>query len=171
MRTYLFLSAMAFIPILLSACVSQPEPTPAQTTLSLTIKAGFDINPSTTDQATPLQARLYELTDSTLCQQADFLSLYLEDTATLQSSLIKKHPLPTVHPGSSQTFSFQLDSATRFIAVLGEFSRYQGAVAHVTKAIVPGQNNGLILDINDNHLRLIPVSYQAAPGKGKANGS
>lgn len=171
MRKCFFLFNTAFILLLLSACSSKPEPAPQPTTLVLTIKAGFDINPSGIDKAAPLQARLYELTDSTLYQQADFLSLYLEDTATLQSSLIKKHTIPTIQPGSSQNLNIQLDSATRYVAVLGEFSQYQSTVANVIEAVIPNHNNILILDINDNHLRLTPASHQAVPEKGKANGS
>ncbi len=128
-------------------------------------------NPSDIDKASPLQARLYELADNALYQQADFLSLYLEDTATLQSSLIKKHPLPTIQPGSSHTLNFQLDSATRFIAILGEFSQYQTTAASVSRAVIPNQSNILILNINDNHLRLTPASEEKAPDKGNANGS
>lgn len=171
MRHFFFLFSPFFILLLLSACSSKPEPPPQPTTLSLTIKAGSDINPSDIDKAAPLQARLYELTDNPLYQQADFLSLYLEDTATLQSSLIKKHPLPTIQPSSSQTLNFQLDSATRYVAILGEFSQYQTAVANVNEAVIPNQKNILILDINDNRLRLTPSSDQISPAKEKANGS
>ena len=171
MKTSFFLFSIAFISLLLPGCSSNPKPSPDPTTLVLTIKAGFDINPSGIDKAAPLQARLYELTDSTLYQQADFLSLYLEDTATLQNSLIKKHPLPTIQPGSSQTLNFLLDSATRYVAVLGEFSQYQTAVANTMEAVIPCQNNILILDINDNHLRLSPASHLPLPEKGKASGS
>ena len=167
----LFTGSWLLILLLLSGCSSKPEPAPQPTTLVLTIKAGSDINPSDIDKASPLQARLYELTDNTLYQQADFLSLYLEDTATLQSSLIKKHPLPTIQPGSSQTLNFQLDNATRYVAILGEFSQYQTAVANVTEAVIPNQNNILILNINDNHLRLTPSSNQTTPARGKVNGS
>ena len=174
MRRLLFLLSPLFMLLLLTACSSKPEPTPLPTTLALTIRAGSDINPSDMDKAAPLQVRLYELTDSTLFQQADFLSLYLEDTATLQSSLIKKHSLPTVQPDSTQTLNFQLDSATRYVAVLGEFAQYQTAVANVTEAIILNQSNALILNINDNHLRLTTSSnpaIQQLKSKEKTNGS
>ena len=169
MRHLFSLFSPFFMLLLLTACSSKPEPAPLPTSLVLTIKAGPDINPSSIDKAAPLQVRLYELTDNTLYQQADFLSLYLEDTTTLQSSLIKKQTLPTIQPGSSQTLNFQLDSATRYVAVLGEFSQYQTAVANVSEAVIPNQSNVLILNINDNHLRLTPSGN--LPAKEKNNGS
>lgn len=169
MRRHVFLIYLLVFFLSLSGCSSKPS-APPPTTLALAIKAGSDINPSDIDQASPLQARLYELTDNTLFQQADFLSLYLEDTATLQSTLIKKHSLPTIQPDTTQTVHFQLDSATRYVAILAEFSQYQTAVAHISEAIIPNQNNILILNINGNHLRLTPSNDQSLPAQGKTNG-
>ena len=172
---YYFLLTTVLFSWLLSGCSSKPEaePAPPPTVLTLTIKAGVDINASSIDKAAPLQARLYELTSPTLFQQADFLSLYLEDTATLQGSLVKKHPLPTIRPGSNQTLNFQLDGTTRYIAILAEFSRYQTAVASVTDKISLNQSNTLILHINDNFLRLTPATTneQLRTEEGKTDGS
>ncbi|MFK0572740.1 type VI secretion system lipoprotein TssJ [Endozoicomonas sp.] len=158
------ISILILLIMVLTGCSRsevQPEP---ETLLSLTIIAGSEINSgsdinSTTLQgggadAAPLQLRMYELQSTELFANADFLDIYLQDSATLQSSLIKKHRLPTVWPDTGSQLTWQLDRATRFIAIFAEFANYESAITSALAPIVPGTSNRMILQINGNHLRL-----------------
>lgn len=142
---------LIMVAILLFGCRSKPSPT----ILTLDISAGYDINRIGSGQAAPLQTRLYELSSKTLFEQADFLDIYLKDGSTLQDSLIKKHQLPVLHPGEHRKQTFQLNSATRHIGILGEFASYNSAVACAVEAIKKDINNSVTLVIEENRLRLV----------------
>ncbi len=144
----------SFILLLLGSCSSavKPEKTVA-TELQLTLAASTNINSFGEVQSAPVQLRVYELNSDDLFNQADFLDLYNNDAVMLQSSLIKRHLMPTVWPGSDRTSHFVLDSETRIIAVLAEFSDYAAAVSKVVQPINRGEINTLILHIEENRLR------------------
>ena len=124
----------------------------------LNIVAARTINASESGQADPLQLRVYELSNDALFQQADFLSLYLNDTSTLQDTLIKKRVLPVIQPGDQRTLELELQQATRFIAVLAEFAEFSTAVASAYQPVQPGKRQWMIVNIEENHLRLAPAS-------------
>ena len=142
---------LIMVAILLFGCRSKPSPT----ILTLDISAAYDINRIGSGLATPLQTRLYELSSKTLFEQSDFLDIYLNDGKTLQDSLIKKHQLPVLHPGEHRKQTFQLNSATRYIGILGEFASYNSAVARAVEAIKKDVNNSVALVIDENRLRLV----------------
>ena len=148
---------LIMVAILLLGCSSKQPP---RTTLTLNISAGYNINATGSGQAAPLQTRLYELSSQTLFEQADFLDLYLKDASTLQDSLIKKHQLPVLHPGQQRKQRFQLNSATRYVGILGEFANYSTAVTCAVESIKTGTDNTATLVIEENHLRLVPQPDQ-----------
>ncbi|WP_062268612.1 type VI secretion system lipoprotein TssJ [Endozoicomonas arenosclerae] len=135
----------------LMGCSSKPDKVPP-TLLTLDIKAGPVINANKDEKAAPLQIRLYELKSKDIFIHADFLDLYGNDSATLQGSLVRKHHLPTVWPGMNTTLSFQLDSETAFVAILGEFSDYLSAVTKLLHPVTKGKSNHLVLHIEGNRL-------------------
>ena len=141
--------------ILVSGCSSDPEVKPEpETTLTLTIIAGFDINQTSLNTAAPLQARLYELQTPELFERADFLDIYLQDSAALQDTLVKKHSLPTIWPNTTTTLSFTLDKTTQYVAVFTEFARYKTAVPSAIYRIATQSDNVITLHISGDHVRL-----------------
>ena len=147
---------LIIVVMLLVGCRSKPSPT----ILTLDISAGYDINQIGSGLAAPLQTRLYELSSKTLFEQADFLDIYLKDANTLQDSLVKKHQLPVLHPGEHRKQTFQLNKATRYIGVLGEFASYNSAVACDVEAIKKNAENPVKLVIEENRLRLVATPDQ-----------
>ena len=166
-----------WILIWVSGCSSEPDVVLIpETTLTLTIAAGVDINPSQLGTAAPLQLRLYELQNPGLFEKSDFLDIYLQDSAVLQTSLIKKHMLPTAQPGTTTEVSFSLDKTTRYIALFAEFANYKTATPSAIYRIATQANNLITLHISSNHLRLsgsqlsvpqrIPTSTDQEPEHG-----
>ena len=148
-------AAPLFILLALWGCGSKPKTGPEpETVVSLWIEAGFHSNATASEQAAPLQSRLYELTDKTLFDQADFLDIFLNDSTRLQDTLVKKHTLPTIQPGTQTSLSLQLDSSTRYIAFFAEFARYDTALPKDTQAVSTGKNNLFTVYIDENRLRL-----------------
>ncbi|MGI9280815.1 MAG: type VI secretion system lipoprotein TssJ [Endozoicomonas sp.] len=152
---------------ILSGCSSKPEKEPP-TVLNLEIKAGSVINANPQENAAPLQVRLYELKSKDIFIHADFLDLYEKDEATLQASLVKKHQLPTIWPGMNTKLTFQLDSETAFVAILGEFSDYLSAVTKLLHPVVKGKSNHLVLRIEGNRLSFSSAADSASLQQEKA---
>ncbi|MRI33755.1 type VI secretion system lipoprotein TssJ [Endozoicomonas sp. OPT23] len=141
--------------LLVSGCSSGPKKKP-DTLLQLTIQATQIINSDTAGQASPLQLRLYELNSTELFNKADFLDLFSNDTAVLQSTLVSKHYLPTAWPGMTKTVTFNLNPETTSVAIVGEFAQYLSATSKASTTIVSGKSNHLRLVVEDNRIRLQP---------------
>ena len=149
-------TVLIVLVMLLLGCRSKPSPT----ILTLDITASYDINRIRSSLASPLQIRLYELSSKTLFEQTDFLDIYLQDASVLQDSLVKKHQLPVLRPGEHRQEIFQLNNATRYIGVLGEFANYNSAVSRDAEAIIKSVNNAMTLFIEENRLRLVNTPDQ-----------
>ena len=127
-----------------------------ETSLQLAIHADQIINTDGDAEASPVQLRLYELKSTELFNQADFLDLFNNDTAVLQSTLVSKHYLPTIWPGMSKTLTFNLNPETTSVAVVGEFARYLSATTKASSVITAGKSNQMKLTIEDNRILLQP---------------
>ncbi len=142
---------------LVSGCSSGPKKKP-DTVLQLSIQATQVINSDSSGQASPLQLRLYELNSTELFRQTDFLDLFSNDTAVLQSTLVSKHYLPTAWPGMTKTLTFTLNPETTSVAIVGEFAQYLSATTKASTTIIEGKSNHLKLVIEDNRIRLQPTT-------------
>ena len=76
------------VALLLSACAAKPPPKPASVTG--TIQASAQINPSASKRPSPLLIRVYELKSVAAFNAADFMSLYQRDQAELGADLLAK---------------------------------------------------------------------------------
>ena len=106
--------------------------------LSGTISAAADLNPSVTQRPSPLALRLYELRATTAFDKADFIALYQSDQATLGPELVARDEL-VVQPGDSRSYQRQLQPDTRFIGVLAAFRDLERAVWRAVAPIQPGR--------------------------------
>ncbi|MRI32672.1 type VI secretion system lipoprotein TssJ [Endozoicomonas sp. OPT23] len=127
---------------------------PAGGNLKLVVVADYDLNPNDRGEASPLKIRVYELSAGDLFEQSAFLDLYDQDSATLQDSLIKMHRIPVQYPGQTTEINLTLNTATRFIGVLAEFSRYQEADARAVGVVKPDRSHIAHLTIEGNRLFL-----------------
>ncbi|WCE31030.1 type VI secretion system lipoprotein TssJ [Vibrio sp. SCSIO 43137] len=134
----LFVSLIA--ATLLSACsffddeVIQPK-------LTVKITAQDNINPNVNGKASPLELRIYQLSDDDAFNQASFLQLYSDDQGALKSGLTAKRHLPSILPGETREEEFPLVLDSRYIAVLGAFANYREAKS---KAIYKIDQFGLV---------------------------
>ncbi|MGY0217427.1 type VI secretion system lipoprotein TssJ [Endozoicomonadaceae bacterium StTr2] len=151
--------------LMLSGCsLLSPGTNPADplqnsdTSLELTLEAGYDLNPNDRDEASPLKIRLYELQAADFFSRAGFLDLFDQDSAVLQDSLIKAHRIPIQLPGQTTRFDITLNPATRYIAILAEFARYQNADARAIAPIrIDARNIGrLAMEGNSLYLTISP---------------
>jgi type VI secretion system protein VasD len=120
--------------LLLAACAS-PPPKPASVTG--TIQASAEVNPSASNRPSPLLVRIYELKSAASFNAADFMSLYQRDQAQLAADMIAKEEY-VLAPGETKTFAKTLAPDTRFIGVVAAYRDVEHAK---WRSVVPVQPN------------------------------
>ncbi|WP_461536320.1 type VI secretion system lipoprotein TssJ [Spongorhabdus nitratireducens] len=131
-----------------------PVPKPEPTVVSLQIHAAVGMNPNSHNEASPLSLTFYQLAKPDHFTQSDFLLLFENDEKQLGAELVSRRQLPAVIPGESYTYSFVLDSKTKFVGLLAAFSRYQQGVNRQVHAIELHKNNNLSLMVEGNRILL-----------------
>jgi len=120
--------------LLLSACASAPKPT----TVTGTVQASAEINPSASHRPSPLLIRIYELKSDAAFNAADFMSLYQRDQAALAADLVAKEEF-VMSPGETKTFAKTLAPDTRFIGVTAAYRDIEHAKWRSIVPVQPGQ--------------------------------
>jgi type VI secretion system protein VasD len=136
------LAGLAALPWGLAACGSGPAPKPAS--VSGSIIAAPDLNPSVSQRPSPLVLRIFELRASTAFSKADFVALYQADQATLGAELVQRDEV-VLQPGETRPYQRQLAADTRFIGVLGAYRDLERAVWRTVATVQPGRAQRLTL--------------------------
>ena len=121
-----------------AGCAGGPKP-PKPTQVEGTIAASPGLNPSVNQRPSPLLVRIYELRSATAFNQADFMSLYQGDQATLAADLVVREEI-MLQPGESRPFTRQLNPDTRFIGVIGAYRNLERATWRALVPIKPNQS-------------------------------
>jgi type VI secretion system protein VasD len=108
------------------------------TDLKLIVETDKDINPDANNRASPVFVRMYELKSPISFHQADFMTLYDKDKATLEADFVAKRELKRFVPGDKREENFVLTPGTRFVALYAEFYQYQNANYKVIFPVTPG---------------------------------
>jgi type VI secretion system protein VasD len=115
--------------LVLAGCASPPPaepPPPPPVTLDVAIAAAADVNPDSSQRASPLVLRVYELEDAEAFATADFFSVWNKESATLAAALVKRHELP-VAPAGKTGKQLTLDPRVRFVGVAAAFRDIRNA--------------------------------------------
>ena len=129
------LAAMLAAAALLGACASKPPP-PASVTG--TVVASPQVNPSASRRPSPILVRVYELKSAAAFNGADFMSLYQRDQASLAADMLAKEEF-TLSPGESKAFAKTLAPDTRFIGVVAAYRDLEHAKWRTAVAVQPNQ--------------------------------
>lgn len=122
------------LALLVSACGSPPKPA----SVTGTIQATAQINPSTSKRPSPLLVRIYELKSVAAFNAADFMSLYQRDQAELAADLLAKEEF-VMSPGETKTFAKTLAPDTRFLGVVAAYRDLEHAKWRSVVAVQPNQ--------------------------------
>lgn len=122
------------IALLLSACAGPPKPA----SVTGTIQASAQINPSASKRPSPLLVRIYELKSAAGFNAADFMSLYQRDQAELAADLLAKEEF-VLSPGETKTFAKTLAPDTRFLGIVAAYRDIEHAKWRTVVAVEPGQ--------------------------------
>jgi type VI secretion system protein VasD len=122
------------VALLLSACAGPPKPA----SVTGTIQASAQINPSASKRPSPLLIRVYELKSEAAFNASDFMSLYQRDQAALAADLLAKEEY-VLDPGETKTFAKTLSPETRFLGVVAAYRDIEHAKWRSVVAIQPSQ--------------------------------
>ncbi len=137
-RVVLSLTALALAAVATGCGSSGPKPT----RLEGSIAAATGLNPSVNNRPSPLLLRVYELRSQTAFNQADFMSLYQSDQATLATDLVVREEF-MLQPGEMRPYSKQLSPETRFIGVIAVYRNLERATWRAVVPVVPGKTQKL----------------------------
>ena len=135
MKTFGHPLAALGVALLLSACAAKPPPKRASVTG--TVEASAQVNPSASKRPSPLLIRIYELKSVATFNGADFMALYQRDQAALGGDLLAKEEF-VLNPGEIKTFAKTLAPDTRFIGVVAAYRDLEHAK---WRTVVPVQPN------------------------------
>ncbi|MGF1877599.1 type VI secretion system lipoprotein TssJ [Photobacterium frigidiphilum] len=111
---------------LLSGCSfwGQEDITPQ---LFLKIKAASNINPNVEGKPSPIEIRVYQLSDSQAFEQAEFIQLYNDAQGVLKAEVLLTRELASLLPGEERNEAFPLASEAKYIGVIAGFADYREA--------------------------------------------
>ncbi|GAB6263679.1 type VI secretion system lipoprotein TssJ [Photobacterium sp. R1] len=95
--------------------------------LVVNIRAASNINPNVDGKPSPVELRLYQLTDSQAFNQADFLQIYNDEQGVLKAELLLTRQLSSVLQGESRQEVLPLAAETKYIGVIAGFADYREA--------------------------------------------
>lgn len=101
------------------------------------------INPDSSERASPLVIRVYQLSSGDSFREADFYDLYDDAEAVLGEELIAGREI-VLRPGDEWNDAVNLDDETRYIGMLGAFRDIRESDWRVLESVDP--NDGRPID-------------------------
>ncbi len=138
----LLIGVALVVAALTSGCSSGPA------VLKANLAAGARINPDSHRRPSPVVVRVYELKSSTNFEQADFVSLFDNETATLGTELVNREEM-VLRPGESKPLNKTLSADTKFIGVVGAFRELERAGWRAVVPVAAGKKNAVSISLDD----------------------
>jgi type VI secretion system protein VasD len=136
----------------LAAPAAGAEPT----SVELTVVGGPDLNPNTQGRASPVVVRIFDLTTSGGFESADYQALFEHASDALKQDLVAQDEF-VLRPGDIQERNRSLQPQVQVLGVAAAFRDQTQAVWHLTVPLRPGRRNFLLIDLDRNTIRLMPV--------------
>ena len=139
-RAWLLVGAAGGGVVLMMGCAGAPK----VASVSGSIQAAADLNPSVSQRPSPLTVRVYELRSAVGFNQADFMSLFQAEQATLGAEVLGREEF-ILQPGESRPYNKQLNAETRFIGVFAAYRNLERARWRAVVAVAPGRAQKLAI--------------------------
>ncbi|MCF6281084.1 MAG: type VI secretion system lipoprotein TssJ [Candidatus Polarisedimenticolaceae bacterium] len=123
------------------------------TYLTMMFQASYELNPNSDGKPSPIIVRLYELKKEALFQDSDFFDLYDNDLKILATDLISRNELE-FRPGEDRTIKYELDPATRFIALIAAYRDLDSAQWRVSTKVAQQMTNTFIVNLEREKITL-----------------
>ncbi|WP_087024162.1 type VI secretion system lipoprotein TssJ [Thaumasiovibrio subtropicus] len=116
--------------------------------LTVNISAEDNINPNVDEKPSPIELRVYQLSDSEAFQQAEFLPLYEDEQGVLKATLLNTRQLQSVLPGETRKEVFPFNAETKFIGVIAAFADYREANNKAIYAVEEAASNTINITLD-----------------------
>lgn len=147
-RIYVFTTLLTML--LLNGCMTKEIQPTYLTTL---FQASYELNPNSDGKPSPIIVRLYELKKEALFQDSDFFALYDDDLTLLAADLISRNELE-FRPGEERTIKYELDPATRFIALMAAYRDLDSATWRVSTKVTQQMTNTFVVNLERTKITL-----------------
>ncbi|MGR6862788.1 type VI secretion system lipoprotein TssJ [Aliivibrio salmonicida] len=91
------------------------------------IKSSTNINPNVEDKPSPVELRIYQLTNNNAFEHSDFIKIYNDDQGVLKAELVVSRQLPSILPGETRQEIIPLGTGVQYIGVIAGFADYREA--------------------------------------------
>jgi len=142
----------------LGVCVAAAgaDPAPATTPVELTVVGGAALNPNAEGRPSAVVVRIYDLAAAHAFEAADFQALFEHPEDALKSDLLAQEEF-MIRPGEIQQHNRSVKREVLALGVVVAFRDLTQGVWHLSVPLKPGQRNFLLVDLDRNTIRLVPV--------------
>jgi len=148
--------ALALLALATRLALAQSAPGAAATPLELTVVGGPTLNLNAQGRPSPVVVRIFDLGASAAFEAADFTGLFEHPGDALRTDLLAQEEF-TLRPGDIQEHNRDLPPRVQSLGVAAAFRDIQQAVWHLTVPLKPGRRNFVLIDLDRNTIRLMPV--------------
>ncbi|BCX16630.1 MAG: hypothetical protein KatS3mg117_0312 [Geminicoccaceae bacterium] len=118
----------------LAACGGKPPPPPPPTVVSLTLKAGPDVNPDAAGVAKPVRVRVLRLKTGRSLPEVDFFALDKDPEKALGRDLDGADEI-VLAPGGTQVWQAKLPDDVKVVGVVAAYQRLDGVAWRAWKEV------------------------------------
>lgn len=127
---------------------------PPPTRVQANVMADKRVNVDARQRATPVQVRLYLLSNTAAFDAADFFSLYEKDQQVLGEALVWREEM-MLTPGELKRLDSREAGEARHLAVVAAFRNIDRATWRASFALQPNQGNPLLIALTDDSVKIV----------------
>jgi type VI secretion system protein VasD len=126
------------------------------TPVELTVVGGPTLNLNAQGRPSPVVVRIFDLGAAAAFEAADYTALFEHPGDALKTDLLAQEEF-VLRPGDIQQHNRDLQPGVQVLGVAAAFRDMPHAVWHLTVPLTPGRRNFLLVDLDRNTIRLMPV--------------
>jgi len=155
-RSLAWVAAMLALAVRLA--LAQAVAAGGTTPVELTVVGGPTLNLNTQGRPSPVVVRIFELGAAAAFEAADYTALFEHPGDALKTDLLSQEEF-VLRPGDIQQHNRDLQPGVQALGVAAAFRDMPQAVWHLTVPLKTGQRNFLLVDLDRNTIRLMPVDH------------
>lgn len=148
--------SVALLMLAGGAALADPSAALGATTVELTIVGGPALNPNSQGRPSPVVVRVFDLAAAPAFESADYSALFETPGDALKSAIATQEEF-ILRPGDIEERNRTLQPRVTMLGVAAAFRDLDHAVWHLTIPVKAGQRNFLLVQIDQDRIRLEPV--------------
>lgn len=136
--------------------LAEQVPAGAPIPVELTVVGGTELNPNAQGRASPVVVRIFELSAAQAFDSADYAALFEHPGDALKHDLVAQEEF-VLRPGDIQQHNRSVQPQVQALGVAAAYRDLEHAAWRLTVPVKPGQRNFLLIDLDRDQIRLVPV--------------